>query len=256
MDNIFDESKIDYLQPSVTEVLKFLHSLKSKGFNYSIINSASCALSAFITLEGLEAGKHPLICQYMKGLYDINPSLPKYSSTWDVGTVVKHLSGIPKNLKQRLSGKLATLLAILCGQRAREILAVMDLRNICFEKDVVIICIGNLLKTSTQKFHLGEIKFPSYHDKTICPMEVLNCYTDLTKDIRVDLTGLFITTTKPYSKASKDTLSRWVEGMMKGAGIDIKIFSPHSNRSASTSMTKSVHLPIDLILKTEGWRSM
>ena len=30
-------------------------------------------------------------------------------------------------------------------------LAVMDLRNICFEKDVVIIRISDLLKTFTQK---------------------------------------------------------------------------------------------------------
>ena len=51
-----DEWKIDYMQPSVTEVLKFLHSLKSKGFSYSIINSARSALSAFITLEEIEAG--------------------------------------------------------------------------------------------------------------------------------------------------------------------------------------------------------
>ena len=118
---------------------------------------------------------------------------------------MKNLSGIPNNLKQGLSGKLATLLTILCGQRAREILVVMDLRNICFEKDVLIIRIGDLLKTSTQRFHLGEIKFPSYHDKTIYPMEVLKCSVDLTKDIRGDLTGLFITTTKPYRKDSKDT---------------------------------------------------
>ena len=93
-----DEWKIDYMQPSVTEVLKFLHSLKSKGFIYSIINSARSALSVFITPEGLKAGKDPLICQYMKGLYNINPSLLKYSFTWDVGIVVKHLSGIPNNL--------------------------------------------------------------------------------------------------------------------------------------------------------------
>ena len=78
--------------------------------------------------------------------------------------------------------KLATLLEILCGQRASEILAVKDLRNICFENDVVIIRLRDLLKTSTQKFNLGEIKFPSYHDKTICPMEVLKCYIDLTKE--------------------------------------------------------------------------
>ena len=142
---------------SVTEIPKFLHLLRSKGLSYSIISSARSALSAFITLEGIEAGKHPLMCRYIKGLYNINP-LPNYIFTWDLGIVVKYLSRIPNCLKPGLSGKLATLLAILCGQKARAILAVMDLRNICFEKDVVIIRIGDLLKTSTQ------IKFPSYHD--------------------------------------------------------------------------------------------
>ena len=132
----------------------------------------------------------------------------------------------------------------------------MDLRNICFEEDVKIIRIGDLRKTSTQRFHLGEIKFPSYHDKTVCPMEVLKCYIDLTKDIRGYLTGLFITTTKPYCKASKNILSRWVKEMLKGTGIDMKIFSSHSTRSASSSMAKSVHLPIDLILKSREWRNM
>ena len=100
-------------------------------------------LSRFITLGGLEAAKHPLICRYKKGLYNINPSLPKYSFIWDIGIVVKHLSGISNNLKQGLSGKLASLLAISCCQRARKILAVMNLRNISFEKDAVIICIGD-----------------------------------------------------------------------------------------------------------------
>ena len=92
---------------------------------------ARSALPVFITIEGIEAGKHPLICRYMKGLYNTNPSLPKYSFTWDVGIVMTCLSGMPNNLKQGLSGKLAILFAILCGQTSKEILAVMDLRNIC-----------------------------------------------------------------------------------------------------------------------------
>ena len=50
-------------------------------------------------------------------------------------------------------------------------------------------------------------------------------------------------------------MSRWVKGMLKGASIDTKRFSPHSTRSASTSMAKRVHLTIDFILE-EGWRSM
>ena len=96
----------------------------------------------------------------------------------------------------------------------------------------------------------------SNHDKTFCLMEVLKCYIDFTKDMRGDLTGLFITTTKPYRKASKDTLSRLVKGMLKRASVEMKIFSSHSTRSASTIIAKSVHLPIDLILKAGGWRSM
>ena len=135
-------------------------------------------------------------------------------------------------------------------------LAVMDFRKICFENDVEIICIGDLLKSSTEKFDLGEIKLPSCQDKTICPMKVLKCYIDLTKYIRGDLTGLFFTTAKQYRKASKDTLSRWVKGMLKREGIGMKMFSPHSTRSVSTSMAKSVHLPIVLILEAGGWRSM
>ena len=110
---------------------------------------------------------------------------------------MKYLFGIPSNLKQGLSGKLATISALLCVQKARHLLAVMDLRNICFEKDVVIIRLIDLLKTSTQKFHHGETKFRSYHDQNICTVEVLKCYIDFTKDIRGVLAGLFITTTKP-----------------------------------------------------------
>ena len=52
----------------------------------------------------------------MKGLHK---SLSKYNFIWDVGIVMKYLSGIPNNVKDRLFAKLAILLVILCGQRAR-----------------------------------------------------------------------------------------------------------------------------------------
>ena len=61
----------------------------------------------------------------------------------------------------------------------------------------MIIHIGDLLKISTKKFLLREIKLPSYHNKTIGPRKVLKFYIDLTKNIRGDLAELFITTTKP-----------------------------------------------------------
>ena len=85
--------------------------------------------------------------------------------------------------KKGLAGNLAISLAVLSGQGARQILAVMNLRNMWFEKDVVAIGTADSLKTSFQKFHLGEIKLSGYLDKMIFPMEVLKCFIDLTIDI-------------------------------------------------------------------------
>ena len=87
----------------------------------------------------------------------------------------------------------------------------------------------------------------------IFPMEILKCFIDLTKDISRNLTFIYYYHHKTTPQASEETLSRWVKGMLKGAGIEMKIFYLHSTRSASTSMAKSVHLPIDLILKAGGW---
>lgn len=44
------------------------------------------------------------------------------------------------------------------------------------------------------------------------------------------------------------------ENILLKSGIDIS--SPHSTRSASTSIVKTMHLPLDTVLKAEGWRSM
>lgn len=57
--------------------------------------------------------------------------------------------------KKGLAGNLAISLAVLSGQGARRILAVMNLRNMWFEKDVVAIGTADSLKTSFQKCHLG-----------------------------------------------------------------------------------------------------
>ena len=56
-------------------------------------------LSLFAKIEGFDAGKHPLVCRYVKGVYNSNPSLPKRSFTWDAEKVVKYLNSvIPKSL--------------------------------------------------------------------------------------------------------------------------------------------------------------
>ena len=102
------------------------------------------------------------------------PVLPKCSFTWDVGVVLKYISSMDTEHVQHLSQKLATLLAILCGQRAQEILSLIDIRNITMEETSLIIRIRDLVKTANRKFHNGESKSPKYIENTnICPVTTL-----------------------------------------------------------------------------------
>ena len=86
-------------------------------------------------LEGYKASKYPLICKYMNGVFNINPSLPKYTFTWDVGKVINYLGNTWSDKSKNLSERTVTLLSILCGQRAREMITAMDTRNITFEEN-------------------------------------------------------------------------------------------------------------------------
>ena len=120
---------------------------------YSVINTARSALPTFLAIDNHTVGMHPLVSRYLKDVFNEFPVLPKYSFTWDAGVVLKYISSMDTENVQHVSQKLATLLAILCGQRAREILSLMDIRNIPMEETCLIIRIGDLLKTSNRKFH-------------------------------------------------------------------------------------------------------
>jgi len=117
--------------------------------------------------------------------------------------------------------------------------------------DFIVIRIGDPLKTTTRKFHVGEVKFSSYTvDTKVCPLECLKQYLKLTSTLRGNI--------KPYKSASKDSLSRWIKNntYISASGIDTAIFSPHSTRSALTSLEKKNNIRIETILKTGCWRSM
>ena len=239
----------DSMCPTLVTVLEFLHVLRKRNLGYSVLNSARGMLSSFATIEGYDAGKHPLVCRYMKDVYNSNPSLRKRSFTWDAGAVVKYLSSVsPKSLID-ISHKLASLLAILCGQHGREILSVMDIRNTTIEENFLIIPKGDQLKTTGIKFHVGEIKFPVYENANVCPAKLFKQYLDVTKSLRGSTTCLFITTSKPYRPAFKYTLARWIKSVMHDAGIDMTIFTPHPTRLASTSKA-ATKVPIETVLKT------
>ena len=101
---------------------------------------------------------------------------------------------------------------ILCGQRSKEIFGLIDIRNLSFEVNFLVICIGDIMKKLNKNLHIGEIKFPRYRENDkICVSTRMREYLKLTANLRGNITHLFITTTKPYKIASQDTFARWLK---------------------------------------------
>ena len=195
--------------PTLVTVLESLHVLRKRNLGYSVLNSARGMLFSFAIIEGYDADKQPLVCRYMKGVYNSNPSLPKKSFASDAGAVVRYLSSITPKPLLDISLKLASLLTILCGQRGREILSVTDIRGTTKEENFLIIRIGDKLKTTSIKFNVGEITFTIYENANVCPAKLFKQCIDITKSLRGNMACLFITTSKQHRPASKDTLARW-----------------------------------------------
>ena len=66
--------------------------LFSSGLGYSAINTARCALSSFLNFDqNTNIGSHVLVKRFMRGIFVMKPSLPRYAVTWNVNIVLDYL---------------------------------------------------------------------------------------------------------------------------------------------------------------------
>ena len=97
--------------------------------NYLTIATARSALSSVIILEnGQKFGDHPLVKQFMKGIFNQKPSQPRYKSTWDttvVTNIFKTEAWNPIEVLSLLELTMKTVMLILVAtlQRGQTILA-------------------------------------------------------------------------------------------------------------------------------------
>lgn len=80
--NVCAQRKINHNQPIVEQALEFFTQLYGQGLTYSAINIARSALSFYIVLEdGKSLGQGPLVSRLLRGIFQNNPPMPKYSET-------------------------------------------------------------------------------------------------------------------------------------------------------------------------------
>ena len=120
-----EENKLSLFNPGLDKAIEFLTSLFESGIGYSALNTARSALSSILPLiDGVKFGEHPLTCRFLKGVFELRPSLPKYTKVWDISTVLDYLTTfqVASELSLKdLSLKLVMLLCLLTAQRCQTI---------------------------------------------------------------------------------------------------------------------------------------
>lgn len=257
----FCDSEDYILNPPIHVVLNFLTSLVDKGLGYSTICTARAAVGHIATLCDTPHSitTHPWIIKFIKGVFNIKPAAPRYHETWDVHSVLQFLRKQSPNEDLsllKLSQKAVMLTLLVTAGRGQDII-LLDLNHIHNHEGGLTCLLAGLTKTTRPGSLRRQLNIPAYPiDLSVCPVQCLQEYLTRTRYLRPEgVTSLFITSTKPYGPASRDTISRWVKTLMHDAGIDTAVYRPHSTRAASTSAARRKNTPLPDILKAAGWKS-
>lgn len=235
------------------KLLVFLDSLYNRGLGYSAINTARSALSSVSSLLGKDkVGEDAIVCRFMKGIFNLRPTLPRYVCTWDPEVALKLLDVDSNNLSLlEFSRKVVFLVTLLSGQRVATI-ANLKLSDVSITETRISISVG-LVKQSRPGYSQKPIQFNSFPEKpNVCVVNQLSLYCKNTKSSRTpDCQKLFLTSTRPIKPASNNTLSRWIKEIL--FKCNLSQFSSHSLRGSSTSAAHRAGFPIDSILNAAGW---
>ena len=248
---------INQFKATVENGIDFLATLYQNGLGYSAINTARSALSSVLTLADKSTfGQHPLVARFLKGIFELKPSLPRYSSIWDVGVVLHHIKRLHPittlDLKT-LSKKLTVLLCLLTGQRCQTITK-LNITHMQELPDKYIFTIEDKIKTTRPGKHLQPIELLQYPaDESLCITSHLKLYLDRTHDIRGDHKQLLLSYVKPHNPISQTTVGKWVKSVLMEAGVDVTRFSGNSGRAAATSYSAKAGLSLQEILRAGGW---
>ena len=245
----------------VTDVLRFLSKLYHvEHAAYSSINQARSALSSFLTLidTTCTVGTHPLICRFLKGVFNLRTPLPRYKIIWDVGPVFKLLRNMSpaKSLSlKKLTLKLCMIIALTSAQRVQS-LKYMNLDHFKLKSNSVTFYFEKLIKQSRPGNVGFSVTMEAYPpDRRLCVVRYIKEYLERTSTLRGNEKQLFISYKKPHKCVSSQTIARWLKEILKSAGIDTDKYKAHSTRAASTSAANRGEVPVASILEQAGWAS-
>lgn len=172
----FGERNRNPFSDPISDVANFLAELFEQGYQYCSLNAyCSSISSAHEKVDGQPVGQHPTIVRALKGAYNKRPSLPRYSTTWEVSKVTSYIVALGDNDSlslKILSLKLVMLLALTRPSRSNN-LSNFSLKAMRVLPEGIQFNPVSLSKQSCSSRPLKPFTFPSFSsDKRLCPTEL------------------------------------------------------------------------------------
>ncbi len=187
------EKSFDPLHPTVNTFLAFLHKLHQNNLGYSALNTARSAVSNIDehsnnTRMYTPIGKHPLVCRYLKGIFNKLKPVPKFHNIWSVDTVLEYLTlawPLDKLNRKELTLKLVMLIVLTTGQRCQT-LTYMDISEKYMTKNdqCFSFALTEHIKQDRPGSVFGNVNLYKYSDNKLCVYETLQFYLQVTAPCR------------------------------------------------------------------------
>ena len=253
------ERKIDPSGCALSFIVNYLTTCFEQGKAYNTIGGYRSAISAFhVGFNGIPVGQIPQIKTLMKGISNKRPPLPKYTTVWDVETVLEVLKNLCPNEDlddKLLTEKTAMLLGLVAIPRGCE-LSYLKLHLMGVGKDVIKFSFDQPCKPTKPGERPPDFEIHRFDDNpNLCPMNSLQAYLSRTSSWRPDPKRgeLFVGIKAPHDPVHKSTIARWIKNILTRANIDTTRYQAHSIRAASSSKAKQQGLSIKDILERGNW---
>ena len=166
---------------TVNVVMKFLTEIFLIGAAQSSLN---CYRSAISLVIGPHIAQDPNMMRFFKGVANLRPAQPKYSSTWDLKIVLDYYSAQPDNKDLSdadLTFKAVILTALITAHRMQT-LSLIKLEKIEARNNTLEIKVPDRIKTTKANRHQPLLILP-YNSKNskLCVASTIDSYIERTR---------------------------------------------------------------------------
>jgi len=203
-------------------------------------------------------------------MFNERPPTRKVIPAWDLNTVLEFLKGPPfeplgQATLKYITLKTVFLVAVASARRCSELYAFSE-KSTIINRAGVTLCFRPVFvaKNESSSYSHSTLFLPRIEscssvsdDRIWCPVRALRYYLAKTSSLRGNNDHLFLTHAEPHGPASKQTIARWIAGLIVDSKAMIDDERPHAHqvRAISASWAFKRGMSVNDICEAVSWRA-